>query len=182
MNILLIIAAFYGLNGSLFKIYRSARVYRIYIVFRKSIEKSQDVPKWKEPDLELNRITTDILAFTLIGTGFLLAVFAEISGFQINSILLVVVAILQIITVWAMALVFKYINVEGYTEIPDITAFALPVLIFWIFPFFISISLFGTETSWIRALSFSVFFLSFLVSVVWFRFINSIPGHMGATE
>lgn len=94
-DVILALAAFYGLSGAFFKVYRSlATIKYNYTGKQKNLENVK-------LDIELTRMVTDVFAFTLISTGFLIEVMNATFTFSINPILLLLFGILQNVFTWS---------------------------------------------------------------------------------
>ena len=88
-DIILALAAFYGLSGAFFKVYRSLATIKYNYTGR------QKNPEAEKLDIELTRIVNDVFAFTLISTGFLIEVMNASFTFSVNPTLLLISGILQ---------------------------------------------------------------------------------------
>ena len=88
-DVILALAAFYGLSGAFFKVYRSLATIKYNYTGR------QKNPQEAKLDIELTRLVTDVFAFTLISTGFLIEVMNATFTFSVNPILLLLFGISQ---------------------------------------------------------------------------------------
>ena len=88
-DVILALAAFYGLSGAFFKVYRSLATIKYNYTGR------QKNPQEAKLDIELTRMVTDVFAFTLISTGFLIEVMNATFTFSVNPILLLLFGISQ---------------------------------------------------------------------------------------
>ncbi len=131
-DIILALAAFYGLSGAFFKVYRSLATIKYNYTGR------QKNPEAEKLDIELTRIVNDVFAFTLISTGFLIEVMNASFTFSVNPTLLLISGILQNGYTWFYGSSLGNIRSGGRTGHSLLYEAISIGIIFYIFPFSIA--------------------------------------------
>lgn len=126
---ILALAGFYGLSGTLFKVIRSISA------LKNNYNPDLNEKKTVRLDLELTRMTTDVFAFTLIGTGFLLSILSVISTFNVNIVEIALIVFIQNSVVWGYGFQLSNINSAGRTGHSLWYEGFIIAFIFYFFPF-----------------------------------------------
>jgi len=88
-DVILALAGFYGLSGAFFKVHRSL------VMIKRNYTGKHKNPESAKLDIELTRMVTDVFAFTLISTGFLIGVLNASFTFSVSPIPLLIFGITQ---------------------------------------------------------------------------------------
>ena len=114
MDILLVFAGLYGISGALLKMVRPFYSYMLYADYRsKEHNLGHAINK---PNLELTRITSDYLAFSLIGMGFIMSIFSVFDTFHVDTYSMLILVLLQNLFIWICAFDFYYFSENAQAQ------------------------------------------------------------------
>ena len=168
-DVILALAAFYGLSGAFFKVYRSLASIKYNYTGR------QKNPQEAKLDIELTRMVTDVFAFTLISTGFLIEVMNASFTFSVNLTLLLIFGILQNGYTWSYGSSLGNIRPRGSTGHSLLYEGISIGFIFYIFPFFIAdLFYYGTFSIYGKLASLFLFLLPLVLGYYTFFLLREM--------